>query len=105
MSCAEAYSAAFATALSGAGKLRSWRSAGIAERASSTLAGSISAVIQPTFSPPSASTSPHGFTIRLWPQVRRPSAWVPPWLAAKTKLPVSMARARTRISQWALPVV
>src|SRR6185312_4886135 len=48
-------------------KRRSWVRAGIMERASATWAGSMSAVITPGASPPSASTSPQGATIREWP--------------------------------------
>jgi hypothetical protein len=51
-----------------------------------------------------AITSPQGATTVERPQVRRPSSCVPPWAGARMKAPVSMARARSRVSQWASPV-
>jgi hypothetical protein len=53
-----------------------------------------------------AFRSPRPTGRRRWndPRCRgRPRA-KPPWAAARTKEPVSMARARSRISQWASPV-
>src|SRR5581483_7045136 len=88
----------------GAGKVRSCFKAGILRRASATASRSMVALTTPTSSPPSTMTSPQGSTINEWPQVLRPSAWVPHWLGASTKLPVSIARARARMCQCALPV-
>jgi hypothetical protein len=64
------YSAALATGFINAGGayFRSCCSDGTILRASSTLARSISAIVNPVFSPPaSASTSPHGATATEWP--------------------------------------
>src|ERR1700730_12684705 len=96
----------------GAGELpaiSTWNSrpcliAGMRARASAEAARSISAKITPGSSPPSARTSPQGDTTRLWPWVLRPFSCRPPWAAASTKAPVSMARARTSTCQWASPV-
>ena len=73
-------------------------------RASADAARSISAKMTPGSSPASASTSPQGETIRLWPKVARPFSCRPPCVAASTKAPVSMARARISTCQWASPV-
>ena len=48
-------------------KGRSWLSAGMRARASSTLFKSKSATITPGSAPPSASTSPQGAMMTLWP--------------------------------------
>ena len=52
-----------------------------------------------------ASTSPHGSTIIERPPVRIPGAGSPTWLAAITKHWFSIARARSRTSQWSRVVV
>ena len=47
-----------------------------------------------------ASTTPHGSTIIERPPERMPGACSPTWLAATTNAWPSIARARSRISQW-----
>src|SRR3954468_2378059 len=61
---------------------------------------SSSAVTWPTRSGAVASTSPQGSTISERPPERMPPPASPTWLAAMTKAWSSIARARTRISQW-----
>jgi hypothetical protein len=48
-----------------------------------------------------ASTSPHGSTIIEPPKLSLSGGCVPIWSAATTNAWFSIARARTRISQWA----
>src|SRR5262245_13495828 len=79
-------------------------SAGMRARASAEAARSISAKITPGSSPPAASNSPQGETIRVWPKVERPFSCKPPWGAASTNVPVSIARARISTWQCASPV-
>src|SRR5262245_47372364 len=85
-------------------KSRPCLSAGMRARASADAARSISAKTTPGSSPPSARISPQGETIRLWPKVERPFSCKPPWAAASTNVPVSIARARIRTCQCASPV-
>ena len=47
-----------------------------------------------------ASTTPHGSTIIERPPERIPGACSPIWLAATTNACPSIARARSRTSQW-----
>src|SRR5690606_5474296 len=89
----------------GGAKSRSWVSWGTARRARTTASMSSSANSTPGASWSSlATTSPHGPTMVDRPQVRRPSSCSPPWAGARMKQPVSMARARSRVSQCASPV-
>src|SRR5262249_57261024 len=85
-------------------KGRSCSREGMRRRASSTSPGSTSATITDGSTPPSARISPQGETMRLWPYVSRPLSCRPPWAAANTKQPLSMARARTSTCQCASPV-
>ena len=63
-----------------------------------------SATATPSPSGTCASTVPHGSMIMLRPYEAVPSSWVPHWPAASTKTWFSMARARSRTSQWSRPV-
>ena len=79
-------------------------SAGSDSRTSSWRARSRSAATKPTSSGARASTSPHGSTICDPPKLSLSGGWVPIWSAATTNAWFSIARARTRVSQWAAPV-
>src|SRR6266851_3137222 len=85
-------------------KRRPCCSEGMRARASAIAARSTSASTTAGSTPPSASTRPHGSIASEWPNVSRPFSWVPPWAAANTKQPFSMARARSSTCQCASPV-
>ena len=80
-------------------------SAGRLVRTLSVTLGSISATTIPGPRGRLATTLPQGSTIIEWPWVRRPFACSPPCAGAITHAWFSTARARSRISQWAAPVV
>src|SRR3954447_5727636 len=73
---------------------------GSSRRMRACAARSSSAVTWPTRSGAVASTRPHGSTISERPPERMPPPASPTWLAATTNAWSSIARARTRISQW-----
>src|SRR5215831_6217911 len=86
-------------------KRRPCSSDGTDLRAASTLAGSILAMMTEGSTAASASTSPQGSMISEWPKVSRLFSCRPPWAAANTKQPVSIARARSSTCQCASPVL
>src|SRR5262249_42591889 len=79
-------------------------SEGMRPRAAATSAGATLPVTSPGPGPPSAPPRPHGATISEWPKVARPFSCMPPWAAANTKQPFSIARARISTCQCASPV-
>ena len=78
--------------------------AGRSERISCWAARSRSATTCPGPSARSATTVPQGPTIIEWPWAVNEAESAPTWSAAITKTWFSMARARSRTSQWARPV-
>ena len=69
-------------------RISAWRS----RSSSATTKVSVSGAV--------ASTTPHGSTIIERPPERIPGACSPIWLAATTNAWPSIARARSRTSQW-----
>src|SRR5262249_12298332 len=80
--------------------VRRWVSAGSRRGMSWRAEKSSSATIAASLSGAVASTSPQGSTISERPPERWPGGWGPIWLGAITKHWFSIARARTRTSQW-----
>src|SRR5260370_12580634 len=76
-------------------KRRPCWSEAIRDRAAATSAGSMSANTMPGSMPPSARMRPQGSTTSECPNVSRPFSCLPPWTAAKTTHPFSIARARS----------
>src|SRR3954447_5455804 len=79
---------------------RAWRRAGSRSRTSASRSMSRSAITWVSLSGATARTSPHGSMIMLRPPDRLPGGCSPIWLGAMTKAWFSIARARSRTSQW-----
>src|ERR1043166_9907599 len=74
-------------------------SEGMRARAAAPSAGSMSAKMTPGSVPPSARMRPQGSITSEWPKVSRPFSCLPPWAAANTKQPFSIARERISTCQ------